>query len=122
MQFARKPLLIEAVSVEWENLDEIVLILTVPDDTPDYLTPTIAYVNPAGEDEDGKTRPPSITLHDDKINGPEFDTTKEIGLLVPRGDGNFLLVNRGDWIAKGQDDSIFPLKGDELFDDFEVLP
>lgn len=105
--YARVPLVVEAITVEWGNLDDLQELLKSPKGEG-----MIAYVN-TGEDD---TK--SITLHEG--DGP-MDTSKEIGVLLPQEGGNFLLVNQGDWVCRHSDETLFPLKPEDFTHEFEII-
>ena len=96
MKFKKRPLVIEAVELQWENWDELCEFITLP------------------WGEDG--------VHGIyQRNGVETsDTGADLGLIFPTVDG-VMMATQGDFIIKGIKGEFYPCKPDVFEATYELV-
>lgn len=88
MKYRKKPVVVEAVQLKWENWNEICEFVTIQWDEKDGVHGVYT--------ENGVETP---------------NTTGEIGLIIPTLEGNMLGV-QNDYIIKGVQGEFYPCKPD----------
>jgi hypothetical protein len=99
-QFRKKPVVIEAVQLTWENWNQICDHANVG--KLEEGKPTGCYVSNSGE-----------AL-------PEGETSDEIGLLIPTLEG-VMLGRQNDWIIRGVQGELYPCKPDIFSATYEAV-
>ena len=91
MKFRKKPVVIEAVRLEWHTWNEMCEFLGV------------------GKLSDGK--PEGCYLGEDGQPRQGHETTDKMGILIPTLEG-LMIGSQGDWIIKGVKGEFYPCKPD----------
>jgi hypothetical protein len=107
MKFRKKPVVIEAVQLRWDNWSEMCEHANVGHLTDNK--PQGTYV-----DANGKASDVPVTL--------DFagSAREKIGLLIPTLEGLMLGV-QGDWIIKGIKGELYPCKADIFEATYEAV-
>jgi hypothetical protein len=98
-KFRKKPVVVEAVQLTWQNWNEICEFAGVGhlyDDEPEGC-----WVDPADGFGYQGNQPPEHLSPDDA----------EIGLMIPTLEG-VMLARQDDWIIRGVNDELYPCKPD----------
>lgn len=98
MRFRKKPIVIEAVQLRWDNWNEMCEFANVG--SLKSGRPTGCYVDKRGE--------------------AVADTTDTIGLLIPTLEG-VMLARQDDWVIKGVNGELYPCKPDIFEKTYEPL-
>jgi hypothetical protein len=104
-RYRKRPVVIEAVQLKWENQQEIYEFTNVGhgDNSPYFC-----YVT-----EDGKQT--------DKYPGPRPGSPlSRLGMVIPTLEGD-MLADEGDWIIKGIKGELYPCKPDIFEDSYESV-
>jgi hypothetical protein len=99
-KYRKKPVVIEAVQLTWENWNEICEFVGVG---PEDDKPNGCYVDGEGQAHD---TPP--------------DNDARLGLLIPTLEGT-MLGTEGDWIIKGVSGEVYPCKPDIFHQTYEPV-
>jgi hypothetical protein len=100
MKFRKKPIVIDAVQLRWDNWNEMCDFASV------------------GKRSDGKTT--GCYVADDGTALPDDKTSEIIGLVIPTLEG-VMLARQGDWIIKGVQGELYPCKPDIFEQTYEAV-
>ena len=99
-KFKKKPVVINAVQLRWDNWNEICDFANV------------------GKLEDGK--PTGVYLDDDNNPLPEGATSGKLGLLIPTLEG-VMVAKENDWIISGIKGELYPCRADIFEETYEAV-
>ncbi len=90
-KFRKKPVVIEAVQLLWENWSEV--------------------CDHAGVGEPGSGKPTGCYIGPDGQPLPDGQNSEELGLLIPTLEG-LMVARQSDWIIRGVKGELYPCKPD----------
>lgn len=105
MLFRKKPFVVEAVQLRWDNWSEMCGFAGV------------------GRLSDGQ--PEGCYIASDGQPLPEGQTSEEIGMVIPKSVGGVLVVRQNDWVIRSPDGQLCRLKPDvfeAIYDEIAPVP